>query len=292
MCRQCIGAVTIDAVVRVGHWTAPGGQTGCTAVVFDPPAVASGEVRGGAPATREFALLDPRRVVKTIDAVVLSGGSAFGLAAADGVHGWLAELGRGFPTRVRPVPIVVAMSLFDLTADAEPPGPAQGRAAAEAATEAPWPTGRVGAGAGATVGKWRGIEHAVPGGIGYAKVGSADLEVHALIAVNAVGDIDDGTTAGEVLSGLFVDPSPRPDSFENTTIGVIWTNAALDKVECRLVAESGHDGLARALLPAHAQGDGDALVAASVGSVAASLLSVRLLATIAVEQAIRSATKH
>ena len=109
-----------------------------------------------------------------------------------------------------------------------------------------------------------------------------------MIAVNAVGDIDDGSTVAEVLAGDHVPPRREGEEFENTTIGVVWTTAALSKVECRLVAESGHDGLARALLPAHTSGDGDALVAASVGDVDAPVATVRLLATVAVEQAIRS----
>jgi len=274
--------------VLIGHWTAPGATTGCSVVIFPEGTVASGEVRGGAPASREFALLDPRRMVQHVDAVVLTGGSAFGLAAADGVMQELAALGRGFETRAGRVPIVVAMGLFDLAEGAARPGPDEGRAAVEAAAAGPWPSGRVGAGSGATIGKWRGPDHRRPGGLGLATVRSQETEVTAMIAVNAVGDIDDGSTVAEVLDGAHVPPGSDGEEFENTTIGVLWTNAVLDKVECRLVAESGHDGLARALLPAHTSGDGDALVAASTGVVAAPVATVRLLATIAVEQAIRT----
>lgn len=273
--------------VLVGHWTAPGAVTGCTAVLLPEGSVASGEVRGGAPATREFALLDPRRMVENVDAVVLAGGSAFGLSCADGVQRVLVERERGFVTRAGRVPIVVAMGLFDLAEGAPRPGPAEGELAARAAVSAPIDTGRVGAGAGATIGKWRGPEYRTPAGIGRATVRSAELEVTALVAVNAVGDIDDGATVAEVVAGDHVAPAPPEQAFENTTIGVIWTNARLSKLECRLVAESGHDGLARALVPAHTSGDGDALVAASVGTVDAAMPTVRLLATVAVDQAIR-----
>lgn len=274
-------------MVKIGHWTSADAKTGCTVVLFESGAVASGEVRGGAPATREFAMLDPTKLVQEIDAVVLTGGSAFGLAAADGVVSWLSEQNRGYPTRSGPVPIVIASALFDLAEGVTPPGPAEGRAAVVAAADR-WDTGRLGAGAGATLAKLRGATHHKPGGIGYAVMRSEAIEVHALIAVNSVGEIDDGSLAQQVIAGDFVLPEADAEPFENTTIGVIWTNAKLDKVECRLVAESGHNGLARALLPAHTRGDGDALVAVSVDGIEAPLPTVRLLTTIATEQAIRS----
>jgi L-aminopeptidase/D-esterase-like protein len=278
--------------VRLGHWTDPGGATGCTVVLFPEGCVASGEVRGGAPATREFELLDPRRMVQQVDAVVLTGGSAFGLSTAHGVVEALAEQDRGFETRAGRVPIVVAMALFDLAEGVARPGPDEGRLALQAAAEAPWPSGRVGAGAGATVGKWRGADHRVPSGIGIETVRAAtpngELHVTAAIAVNAIGDIDDGSTVAEVLAGDHVPPTDPEELGENTTIGVIWTNAILDKVGCRQVAESGHDGFGRALLPAHTSGDGDALVAVSTGELDVPVATVRLLATVAVESAIRS----
>lgn len=273
--------------VQVGHWTSSDERTGCTAIIFPEGTVASGEVRGGAPATREFALLDPRRTVQHIDAVVLSGGSAFGLATAHGVMQYLHSKGRGFPTRSGPVPIVVAMALFDLAADVEPPGVHEGFHAAVAAGPG-IAHGRVGAGAGATVGSWRGVDHQTAGGLGLGRVKSGSVEVTALVAVNPAGDIDDGATQADVLAGRFVEPERSAPEFENTTIGVIWTNAYLDKLGCKLVAESGHDGLGRALIPAHTAGDGDALVAASTGQVEATSLTVRLLAAMAVEQAVRS----
>lgn len=280
-------ASTTSDQVQVGHWTATDLSTGCTVMVFPEGCTASGEVRGGAPATREFELLDPRRMVQHVDAVVLTGGSAFGLSVADGVVAAMVEADRGFETRAGRVPIVVAMGLFDLTEDGQRPGPEQGQAAVAAASASEQRTGRVGAGAGATVGKWRGLDHKSPGGLGHVTVTSGDLSVTAVIAVNAIGDIDDGTTAAQVLAGDFVPPVIEETS-ENTTIGVIWTNAALDKIQCRVVAESGHDGFGRALMPAHTSGDGDALVAVSVGQIEAPLAAVRMMATIAVEQAIRS----
>jgi L-aminopeptidase/D-esterase-like protein len=270
-------------------------RTGCTVVVLPPGTVASGEVRGGAPATREFALLDPTRLVGAVDAVVLSGGSAFGLAAADGVVDALAAEGRGFATSAGPIPIVVAMSLFDLLVGdaAVRPGPVQGAAAlASAATDVE--LGAVGAGTGATVGKWRGREHARPGGLGGAVVHDGELVVAALIAVNAFGDVvpldhDAGDTeVGEVMMG---------DGFTNTTIGVVLTNAAIDKVGCHLLAQRAHDGLARAIVPTHTAFDGDAIVAAATGTLplgsihpdaVVALERVRLGAALAVERATRS----
>lgn len=266
--------------VRVGHWTDPVAQTGCTVVLFPAGTVASGEVRGGAPGTREFALLAPEKLVARVDAVVLSGGSAFGLAACDGVVRWCEERGIGFPTPAGPVPIVVGAVLYDLMVG-DPgvrPDAAAGYAACEAASEA-FEVGRVGAGTGATVGKWRG-EEPRPAGLGAAEESHGDVRVSAVVAVNAWGD---------VLGAERPAPVEPAVPFGNTTIGVVATNARLDKVQCLLVAQSGHDGLARALEPAHAVSDGDVLVAAATGDVEAPVEVVRLLAARAVERAIRSA---
>ncbi|MEY2566889.1 MAG: hypothetical protein QOE35_1418 [Actinomycetota bacterium] len=265
--------------VRVGHWTDAVGRTGCTVVLLPEGTVASGEVRGGAPGTREFDLLAPERIVGRVDAVVLSGGSAFGLAACDGVVRWCEERGLGFPTAAGPVPIVVGAVLFDLmVGDASArPGPDSGYAACVAAATGPVETGSVGAGTGATVAKWHGREHARPGGIGTATWRDGELVVSALLAVNAFGDRLGAATTGEVDAA---------GAFTNTTIGVIATNATLDKVGCLLVAQSGHDGLARVLEPVHATVDGDALVAAAVGGVEAPVDRVRLLAARAVQDAV------
>lgn len=266
--------------VRVGHWTDRSARTGCTVVLLPEGTVASGEVRGGAPATREFALLEPHRLVDRVDAVVLTGGSAFGLASADGVVRWCERRGRGFTTAAGPVPIVVAMGLFDLNVGdgSVRPGPAEGEAACDAATDGPVETGAVGAGTGATVGNWRGPEGVRPGGLGTATEREGDVVVSALVAVNAYGDID-GT--GDAP------PEAVPSPFVNTTIGVVATNASLDATGCLLVAQSGHDGYARGLFPAHTRFDGDALVAASCGTVPADVELVRRLAVRAVERSIR-----
>ena len=271
--------------VRVGHWTHTEAQTGCTVVVLPEGTVASGEIRGGAPATREFALLDPLRLVSTVDAVVLSGGSAFGLAAGDGAMSWLEQQGRGFPTKAGPVPIVVGMSLYDLTVGngSVRPTAAHGVEAAAVAAEGPHDVGLVGAGTGATLGKWGGPATTTPGGLVAATVRSGEVVVSALIAVNALGWVDDGTTTA--------DPGGRWASadadFGNTTIGVVVTNAKLSKAECHLAAQSGHDGFARALQPAHTAADGDALVVAATGAVDADPSHVRVLVQHVVVSSIR-----
>ena len=279
--------ITEVAGVRVGHWTDEEARTGCSVVLFPSGTVASGEVRGGAPGTREWELLAPERLVDRVDAVVLCGGSAFGLAAADGVARWCEERGIGFPSPAGPVPIVVGAVLFDLMvgdASVRPTADA-GYAACLAATDADVAVGRVGAGTGATVSTWRGHGGARPGGVGTASVRRGDVVVAALLAVNAYGD---------VLPRRGGPRTPPPDparglGIGNTTIGVVATNASLDKVGCLLVAQSAHDGLARALDPVHTSVDGDALVAAATGTVVASVDEVRMLAADAVEEAVRSA---
>ncbi len=183
--------------LRVGHAQVPGGGSGCTVVLG--PFRAAAEVRGTASGTRELDALDPHHLVEEIDALLLTGGSAFGLAAADGVVGWLEERGRGFATRVVPVPIVPAAVLYDLAPDVERPGPDTGRAACDAATDAPVPAGRVGAGTGARVGKIAGPEWASPGGVGSAATSLEGWRVGALAVVNAVGDVVDGT--GRIVAG-------------------------------------------------------------------------------------------
>ncbi len=268
--------------VRVGHWTDAEAMTGCTVVLLPEGTVASGEVRGGAPATREFALLDPTKMVQRLDAVVLTGGSAFGLAAADGVMAVLAERGQGFETVGGPVPIVVGLGLFDLAVGdgSVRPTAADGRFAAEAATTAPPALGAVGAGTGATVAKWRGPGHRRPGALVSATIRSGDVVVSALVALNAFGE--PGATPADVLD------STTGDAFQNTTIGVVATNATLDKVECHLAAQSAHDGLARSVAPSHTAADGDAFVVAATGRVGCDANLVRTMAIAAVEEAIAS----
>ena len=273
--------------VRVGHWTAEEAQTGCTVVLFPAGTVASGEVRGGAPATREWELLQPGRLVERLDAVVLAGRSAFGLAACEGVMRWCEERGIGFPTVGGAVPIVVGACLFDLTRGdpAVRPDAAAGYAACDAAVAGVFATGAVGAGTGATVDKWKGRDAARPGGLGTATRADGPVLVSALVAVNAFGGLRGG---GPSTWPVVASPFPL---IENTTIGVVATNARLPKVACLLVDQSAHDGLARALEPVHATVDGDALVAASVGVVDAPVEQVRWLAAAAVEAAVAAAVR-
>jgi L-aminopeptidase/D-esterase-like protein len=282
-------SVTAIDGVRVGHWTDDVARTGCTVVLLPEGTVASGEVRGGAPAAREMALLDPSRTVSRIDAVVLTGGSAFGLASADGVMRFCEERGIGFPTAGGPVPIVVTLGLYDLAQGdgSVRPGPDEGYAACEAASADDGSLGAVGAGTGATIAKWQGRDHARPGGLGGAVLRHGDLVVAALVAVNAYGDI---LEPGDDTPRIPAPPIETAEAaFANTTIGVIVTNAALTKGECLLVAQSGHDGMSRALSPTHSTADGDALIAAATGVVPAEIEPVRSLAAVVVERAIRAA---
>lgn len=282
--------------VRVGHWTDPAARTGCTVVLLPPGTVASGEVRGGAPGTREWDLLAPERMAPHIDAVVLSGGSAFGLAACEGVVRWCEERGIGLLTPGGRVPIVVGAVLFDLGVG-DPsvrPDAEAGYAAADAAIDGRVATGVVGAGTGATVGNWRGPDAAVPAGIGTASQRRDHLIVSALLAVNAFGDVVDASGPALPDPGAEARWPAAGASFgamESTTIGMVVTNAALTKTGCFLVAQSAHDGLARAIEPAHTTVDGDAIVAAALGEVEAPVDLVRFLGARAVAEAVRSTAR-
>ncbi|HET6949810.1 MAG TPA: P1 family peptidase [Acidimicrobiales bacterium] len=293
--RGLPAAVTDVAGIRVGHVTDAAAVTGCTVVLFPDGTVASGEARGGAPATRELALLDPARMMDRIDALVLTGGSAFGLATADGVVRFCEERGLGFVTPAGPVPIVVALALFDLMVG-DPtvrPGAADGYAACVAATAGPVPTGAVGAGTGATVAAGTEPRSRRAGGTVAAGVRVGDLVVAALVAVNAAGvpGGDDELAVG--LAGAATEATRTGNAafgsgLGNTTIGLVATNARLDKLSCHLVAQGAHDGLARAVFPAHTRSDGDAFVAAATGAVAAAPDVVRNLAVHVVARAIGS----
>lgn len=289
--------LTVVAGVRVGHWSDHRARTGCTVVLLPPGTTASAEVRGGAPASRELVLLEPGSTVEHLDALLLTGGSAFGLAAADGVVRWCEAHGRGFATGAGPVPIVAALALFDLLeGDASVrPGPAEGWAACEAAAAAgagaPVPLGQVGAGTGATVAKWRGRHHARPGGLGAATATDGDVVVAALFAVNAYGD-----AAGAPGELRLPDPVGHPaDVFGvapdalNTTIGLVVTNAAITKLDCHRLAVAANDGMARALEPVHSGVDGDAVVVASAGATPADPGRLRALVVSTAERAIRDA---
>ncbi|MFW2338710.1 MAG: P1 family peptidase [Acidimicrobiia bacterium] len=267
--------MTITAIpgVTVGHWTHPAQITGCTVIVLPEPNVAAVEIRGAAPGTRETALLQPGMRVETIQALLLTGGSAFGLAAADGVMKELAADGRGHPTPLGPVPIVPGAVIFDMgVGDPETrPGQEQGALAYRAASADPVEPGRIGAGAGATVAKWRGFENIKPGGIGSASVTLDGVTVAALVVVNALGDVF--TSAGEPLTGGVPEPDFDPISLMsgNTTLVVVATDAAFDRPSTQRLAVRSQDALAACLRPAHTRYDGDAAFAVSCGDKAGDL---------------------
>jgi L-aminopeptidase/D-esterase-like protein len=246
---------------RVGHWTHPSGSTGCTAVIADESSLAVVDVRGGAPGTRETSLLEEGRMVQRVDAVLLTGGSAFGLAAADGVVRRLREQGRGFPTGSIPVPIVSAAVLFDLHGKNPVwPDAAAGYEAAASASESGWISGRLGAGAGATVAKALSRDGR-PSGLGAAKVTCPAGTVAALLAVNAVGEIA-STSDGHAQSMeeiIMAGGQTQARAGENTTIGVIVVDAAVSRDDLVRIGVAAHDGLARSIHPAHTQFDGDTI---------------------------------
>ncbi|MEM1181834.1 MAG: P1 family peptidase [Acidobacteriota bacterium] len=276
--------LTAVAGLRVGHAEMADRPTGCTVVLTDGGAVAGVDVRGGAPGSRELALLDPAQTVEQVHAAVLAGGSAFGLATATGVVDWLAERKIGFPTGGGPVPIVPAIILYDLEvggrADVRPDADC-GRRACDAAGDGPVAEGSVGAGAGATVGKLLGATRAMRGGLGTAALRTTDGHtVAALVAVNALGDVVDPRD-GRLVAGARGDDGKPVDARrlvrsgggarspltagQNTTIGIIATDAPLSKAGATRLARMGHDGFARTLYPAHTPFDGDALIALATG---------------------------
>ena len=282
---------------KVGHWTDPEAQTGCTVILPPPGNVSSCDIRGSSPSSRELALLHPDRRLSEIHAVVLTGGSAFGLASAQGVVEWLAERGTGYQTAVTPVPIVPAAVVFDLGAGRPDvrPGPAEGRAACDNAN-ADVETGRVGAGTGATVGKWAGFEHRVPGGLGVATASAQGLEVSAIAVVNSVGDVlaSDGTVlAGTTASNPeYRPPPPRvADAPINTVLACVTTTASMEKREAKWLAARGSDGITVSIRPAHTRYDGDVVfaVAAPAEGETANLDVLGTLATEAVATAVRNA---
>jgi L-aminopeptidase/D-esterase-like protein len=304
---------TLTAVpgVRVGHHTLSERPTGCTVVVVDGDAVGGVSQRGGAPGTRETDLLNPLNLIDRVNAVVLSGGSAFGLDAATGVVRWLEERGVGWPTAGGRVPIVTGAILFDLGVGASPkvrPTADCGYRAAQGATDRTVEEGSVGAGAGATVGKFGGGQP-MKAGIGSAALTLPNgLIVAALVAVNAVGDIIDPAT-GAIVAGVR-GPDGRladarvllrsgqalapPPAGENTTIGVVATNARLTKAQANRMALMADDGYARAIYPAHTEGDGDTIFALATGrwDGAANITAIGALAAEAMAQAVVRAARQ
>ena len=280
--------LTLTAVpgVKVGHHTITERPTGCTVILLEAGATAGVDVRGAAPASAETDLLKPVNLVQQIHAISLSGGSAFGLDARTGVMRYLDEKNVGFKAYgTINVPIVPAASLIDLNVGANPkirPTADCGYRAAQAASTAPVAEGNVGAGTGATVGKSAGANRAMKAGIGSAAIRMPDgLIVAALVAVNAAGDIVDPAT-GKVVAGVRTEDGKsladarvllttgavrQPARLgENTTLGVVATNAALTKTQVTKIAEMAHDGFARAIYPSHTMGDGDTIFAVATGT--------------------------
>jgi L-aminopeptidase/D-esterase-like protein len=267
------------------------GLTGCTVVLCPPGTIGSGEVRGGAPGTRETDLLRPGMLVHEVNAVLLTGGSAFGLAAADGVMRFLEERGIGFDAGVARVPIVPAAVLFDLGVGdpaARPDADAGYRACLAAGDGVE--VGSVGAGAGATVAKLAGPEGATKGGVGTACLEDGELLVGALAAVNAVGEVvdEDGVVLAGVREGTAAEGAPRPF---NTTLVVVATNARLSRERAHLLARASHDGIAAAVRPAHTQWDGDTVFTLATGEVEAEQGRVEDLAVRSVAEAIRGSVR-
>ena len=319
---------TITAVsgITAGHWTDANAATGCTAILCGDTAVGGVAVRGGSPGTHETDLLNPIRRVDRVHAILLAGGSAFGLAATAGVLRWLEERGIGFETPHGPVPIVPAAIIYDLgvgRADLRPDADA-GYAACRAASDAPLSSGSIGAGTGASVAKALGPSGAVKGGIGSACCTLPNgISVAATVAVNAWGGIydpcdgslvagprrNDGTMADPmtvILNGEYPPDAtaitsigerpPDATAMTNTTIGVVATDALLDKAQANFVASTAHDGLALAIRPCHTPGDGDTLFCVATGRnpAAPNLTAITAAAThvtaLAVLDAIQSAT--
>lgn len=293
--------------IRVGHDTNLEAATGCTVILCDTVAVGGVDVRGGAPATRETELLHPLNLVEQVDAVVLTGGSAYGLDAASGVMRYLEEQGLGYDTGVARIPIVPAAAIFDLgfgSASIRPDAEA-GYQACKYATAEPVMQGNIGAGTGATVGKMAGPSFMMKGGLGSASTLLSDgTLVGALVVVNALGDIIDPQTQ-KVVAGArnpaghgFLAANP----FGNTTIAVVATNASLTKGQTNKIAQMAHDGIAQTIRPAHTMFDGDTIFGLAMGpnlqimtnsTIAASQVStIGAAAATTLARAIIKAVRH
>ena len=313
-------AITDIRGFRVGHWTDRRAATGCTVLLCPPNTVGGVDVRGAAPGTRETDLLRPGNLVEQVHAIVLAGGSAFGLDSAGGVMRYLLERGIGFPIAGTVVPIVPAAILMDLGLGAVAwPGEDAGYWAATHAVAGRVAEGTVGAGTGATVAKQGGPDRALKGGLGTAsEVLDTGVVVAALVAVNAVGSIRDGRT-GEVIAapradgGGFLDVDallragrarrrpadipalPVEERAENTTIGIVATNAALTKTQVNRIATVAHDGFARAIWPVHTRADGDVIFALATGERPVEpdeYPSIEAMCTLVMERAILNAVRR
>ncbi len=279
------GGITDVQGIKVGHFTDSRRPTGCTVLIFEKGATAGVDVRGSAPGTRETDLLSPTNAVQQVQAILLSGGSAFGLDAATGVVRYLEEHGLGFHMGSIVVPIVPAAILYDLgVGDSKiRPTAESGYKACEAASSGKVAEGNIGAGAGATVGKMFGMKQAMKSGLGTAsiRVGKSGVVVGAIVAVNAVGDVVDSKTGKIIAGARKADGSGFVDSMAqireghgielpvggNTTIGVVATNVRLDKAQMTKIAQMAQDGLARTINPVHTLADGDTIFAVATGGI-------------------------
>ncbi|MFL7891688.1 MAG: P1 family peptidase [Anaerolineales bacterium] len=319
MAKQLNDSITDIAGIQVGHAQDQQALTGCTVVICEKGAIGGVDQRGGAPGTRETDAMHPMHLVNEIHAVVLAGGSAFGLDAASGVVRYLEERGVGFDVRVARVPIVPAAILFDLgigSSEVRPDADMGYQACLNASTQRP-AEGNVGAGAGATVGKILGMAGAMKSGIGTASLEiGAGIIIGAIAAVNVFGDVID-PTSGQIVAGArvvqkgpikvgkgpyFADTLCVMESLigrtmlgfasrENTTIGIVATNAKLDKEEINKVAQMAQDGLARTVRPAHTMLDGDTIFALATGDKKADVNIVGAFGAEVFAQAVLRATR-
>jgi len=300
--------------IQVGHAQNLVAATGCSVIICEAGASVGVDVRGGAPGTRETDLLNPVNLIQKVHAVMLAGGSAFGLDAAAGVMQYLEERGIGFDVQVTRVPIVCGAVLFDLTIGdwrVRPDKDMGYQACVNAQSDAHllrnWHGGSIGAGTGATVGKILGTERAMKSGLGFYALQAGDLKVGAMVAVNCLGDILDPLT-GEKLAGplnenmqtladtesiMIQNCSEKKNLFAgNTTIGIVATNAAFTKTQATKLASMAQNGYARTMRPAHSMYDGDAIFAMSTGDIEADLSVVGLLAARVMERAVIAAVKN
>jgi L-aminopeptidase/D-esterase-like protein len=289
---------------RIGHVTYGEERTGCTVVVFNEAAPAVVDVRGGSPGTRETDLLRAGSLVGRADAILLTGGSAFGLAAADGVVRYLAERGRGFASAAGPVPIVPGAVIFDLAnGTAHHPAADDGYAAAERATSAPWDTGRVGAGTGATVAKLGARGAPTPAGLGIATQRAGTYDVTAIVVLNAVGDVRepdsgrwlarsvDPSGSGRTGREIVIESADGPRPGENTSLGIVLVSTPLDRDALTRCCIAAHAALARCVVPAHTIFDGDTFFAvcpAAGQTTPVQVLALQAAVELAVERAIVS----
>jgi L-aminopeptidase/D-esterase-like protein len=290
---------------KIGHYTDLNRGTGCTVILCPEDTRASGYARGVSPGTREFALLSPFRKVEQINALFLTGGSAFGLDAAAGIMRYLSEKNIGYHTVLRPIPIVPAAVIYDLPVlDVKAfPGSDDAYSACNHASEFPTDQGNIGAGTGATIGKWAGVEYMMKGGLGYSIIQYDMIKVMAVSVVNAVGDVIDSN--GKILAGAYSEdrflaeqnPKSRwrtrnPGLGENTVLVALIFNCQLSKLELYYLSERAHNGIVRTIAPAHTRYDGDIVFSMSKGPVIVDLDLLTEIAVEATQQSIITAVKE